>query len=127
MKIRDEKIQYDINREAAKISALPSGKIDNYEYLTGEGILPSNQQQIIEQAKFTYSPSGKAFEKQTKTIEDQTKIIKNKKEQTKETEKQLDKCNDIEKNNLATDKQREIFNELIKKRTKTMIKLHNVV
>ena len=55
--IRDEKLQYDINREAAKISALSSGKIHKYEYLTGEDILPSNQQQIIEQAKFTYSPS----------------------------------------------------------------------
>ena len=68
--IKDEQLQYDINRETAKISALSSGKIDKYEYLTGEGILPSNQQQIIEQAKFTYSPLGKAFEKQTKTIED---------------------------------------------------------
>ena len=71
--IRDEKLQYDINRKAAKISALSSGKIDKYEYLTGEEILPSNQQQIIEQAKFTYSPLGKAFEKQTKTTEDQGK------------------------------------------------------
>ena len=69
--IRDEKLQYDINREAAKISALSSGKIDKYEYLTGKEILPSNQQQIIEQARFTYSPLGKAFEKQIKTIEDQ--------------------------------------------------------
>ena len=70
--IKDEKLQYDINREAAKISALyiSSGKISKYEYLTGEEILPSNQQQIIEQAKLTYSPLGKAFEKQTKTIED---------------------------------------------------------
>ena len=57
--IRDEKLQYDINREAAKISASSSGKIDKYEYLTGEEILPSNQQQIIVQAKFTYSPLGK--------------------------------------------------------------------
>ena len=72
--IRDEKLQCTINREAAKISALSSGKIDKYEYLTGEEISPSNQQQIIEQAKFTYSPLGKAFEKQTKTIEDETKI-----------------------------------------------------
>ena len=71
--IKDEKLQYDINREAAKISALSSGKLDKYEYLTGEEILPSNQQQIIEQTKFTYSPLGKAFEKQTKTIEDQGK------------------------------------------------------
>ena len=71
--IKDEKLQYDINREAAKISALSSGKIHKYEYFTGEEILPSNQQQILEQAKFTYSPLGKVFEKQTKTIEDQGK------------------------------------------------------
>ena len=69
--IRDKKLQYDINREAAKISTLSLGKIDTYEYLPGEEILPSNQQQMIEQAKFTYSPLGKTFEKQTKTIEDQ--------------------------------------------------------
>ena len=69
--IKDEKLQYNINREAAKISALSSGKIDKYEYLTGEEILPSNQQHVIEQAKFTYSPLGKAFEKQTKTIKEQ--------------------------------------------------------
>ena len=53
--IKDEKLQHDINSEAAKISALSSGKIDKYEYLTGEEILPSNQQQIIQQAKFAYS------------------------------------------------------------------------
>ena len=70
-KIRDEKLQYDINREAAKISALSSGIIDIYEYITGEDILPSNKQQMIEQAKFSYSPFGKAFERQIKTIEDQ--------------------------------------------------------
>ena len=69
--IRDEKLQYDINRETAKISALSSGKIYKYEYLTGKAILPSNQLQIIEQAKFNYSPLVKAFEKQRKTIEDQ--------------------------------------------------------
>ena len=54
-KIRDEKLQYDINREAAKISALSSGKIDKYEYLTGEEILSPDQSRPIEQAKFTYS------------------------------------------------------------------------
>ena len=62
-KIKDEKLQYDINREVAKILALSSGKIDKHEYLTGEEILPFNQRQIIEQTKFAYSPSGKAFEK----------------------------------------------------------------
>ena len=72
-KVRDEKLQYDINREAAKISALSSGKIDEYEYLTGEETLLSDQKRVIEQATFTYSPLGKAFEKQTETIEEQGK------------------------------------------------------
>ena len=71
--IKDEKLQYNINREAAKISALSSGKLHKYEYLTGEDTLPSKPQQIIEETKFTYSPLGKAFDKQTKTIEDQGK------------------------------------------------------
>ena len=65
--IRDEKLQYNIKREAAKISVLSSNKIGKYEYLTGE-ILSSNQKQITEQAKFTYSPLGKAFEKQVKQL-----------------------------------------------------------
>ena len=69
-KIRDEKLQYDINREAAKISTLSPGKTDKYEYLTGGELLPSNQRQTIEKTKLTYS-FGKAFEKQMKTIEDQ--------------------------------------------------------
>ena len=63
-KIRDEKLQYDIKREAGKISAFSSGKIDKYQYLTGEEILPSDQRRVIEQAKFTYSPLGEALEKQ---------------------------------------------------------------
>ena len=69
--IKDEKLQYDINREAAKISALSSGKFHKYEYLTGEEILPSHQQQLIQQDKFNYSPLGKALEKQRRTIKDQ--------------------------------------------------------
>ena len=64
-------MQYDINREAAKISASSSGKIDEYEYVTGKEKLPSDQKRAIEQAKFTYSPLGKALEKQPKTIEDE--------------------------------------------------------
>ena len=72
-KIRDEKLQYDINREAAKISAFSSNKIHKCKYLTGKDILPSSNQQIIEQARFSYSPLRKAFEKQIKTIKDQEK------------------------------------------------------
>ena len=51
--IKNENLQYEINRKAAKISALSSRKIDQYEYLAGEEILPSNQSRTIEQAKFT--------------------------------------------------------------------------
>ena len=88
--IRDEKPYYDVNREAAIISALSSGKIHKYEYLTGEGILPSNQQQIIEQARFTYSRLGKAFEKQIKTNEDQGKkqvdVLENQNKKSKQNQ-----------------------------------------
>ena len=121
--IRDEKLQYDINREAAKISALSSGKIHKYEYLTGEDILPSNQQQIIEQARFTYSPLGKAFEKQIKTIEDQGKkqvdALENlkPKEETKPIE---DKSNNQSRATI-------IFNELINKRKELMSELYDSV
>ena len=68
IRLRIRKLQYDINVEAAEISALSSNKLNKYDYLPGEEVLPSNEKQIIEQAKFTYSPSRKAFEKQTKTM-----------------------------------------------------------
>ena len=97
--IKSEKLQYDINRETAKISALSSGKFDKYEYLTGEEILPSNKQQIIEQAKFTYSPLGKAFEKQVKTIEDQGKKQTEALENLKLKEITQDKTKPIEYSN----------------------------
>ena len=78
-------MQYDINREAAKISALSFRKIDKNEYVTSKEILPSYQSRIIEQVEFVYFPLGKAFEKQTKSIEKQQK--KNKKKQLKNKEK----------------------------------------
>ena len=72
-KISDEKLQYDINREAAKISALSFRNFDKYNYLTGEEIISLDQRRVTEQAKFAYSPLGKAFEEETKTIEEQRK------------------------------------------------------
>ena len=122
-KIKDEKIQYDINREAAKISALSSGKIDKYEYLTGEEILPSNQQQIIEQAKFAYSPLGKAFEKQTKTIKDQReKQIK----AIQDNKKPLISDDDY-KDKLLLSKEREIFKDIYNKRLDKIEELNNKI
>ena len=120
--IRDEKRQYHIKKEAAKISALSSGKIDKYEYYTREEILPSNQQQIIEQAKFTYSPLGKAFEKQTKKIEDQgekqIKAIQDNKEQLVNINSDKDY-----KNKLLLSKEREIFKNIYNKRLYKIEKL----
>ena len=122
--IKDENLQYDINRETAKISALSSGKIDKYEYLTGEEILPSNQQRIIEQAKFTYSPLGKAFEKQTKTIKDQGE------KQTKAIQdKQLVNINkDVDyKDKLLLSKEREIFKDIYNERLDKIEELNNKI
>ena len=70
-KFRYEKLKYNINREAAKIPELSSGKIDKYEYHTGEEILHPDQGRVIEQGRFTYSLLNKPFEKQTKTVEEQ--------------------------------------------------------
>ena len=113
--IIDEKLQYDINREASKTSTLSSGNIQKYEYLTGEYILPPNQQQIIEQANFTYSPLGKPFEKQIKTIEDQgEKQIKAIKYQGKL--KTITKYDYEDEDTPFISKQKEMFNELVDER-----------
>ena len=104
------------------------GKLDEYECLTGEEILPSTQQQIIEQAKFTYSPLGKAFEKQTKTIEDQGK------KQAKAIEDQGQKqIKTTEKYGYKTDddaiilREKEIYNGLVDKEKEKVEKLDDNV
>ena len=122
--IRDKKLQYDINREATKISALSSGKIHKYEYLTGEDILPSNQQQIIEQAQFTYSPLGKALKKKKKTIEDQGEKQIDALENLKDQENKL--VNDNE-DKLSHSKEREIFEDIYKKRLDRIEELTNEI
>ena len=120
---RDKKLQYDINREASKISVLSPGNIQKYECLTGEDILRSNQQQIIEQAKFTYSPLGKAFEKQMKTIEDQGK----KQVDALENLKPKEETKPIEDESNNQSKAIIIFNELINKRKELMRELYDSV
>ena len=113
--IRDEKLWYNINREAAKISTLSSGKIHE--------LLPSSQQQIMEQTKFTYSPLGKDFEKQVKTIEDQGKKQVNVLKDLKEKEQ----TKPIEDKSSNQSKATFIFNDLINKRKKIMSELHDSV
>ena len=58
-KIRDEKLQYNINNKVENMSPLSSDKIYKYEYLTGEEIRPSDKWWVIEEAKFTYYLLGK--------------------------------------------------------------------
>ena len=118
--IKDEKLRYSINREASKISALSSGKIHKCEYLTGEDVLASSNKQIIEQAKFTYSPLGKAFEKQIKTIKDQGK------KQTKAIQDQgqdetIKKYVYDPEDTPFISKQNEIFNKLVDERLEKII------
>ena len=101
--IRDEKLRYNINREAAKISELLSGKIDKNQYFAGEEILPPEQYRMIGQDKFTQSPFGKVFEKHIKI------------KALEEYQKVLIKSNN-EKDSLFLLKQKEIFDEIINKR-----------
>ena len=118
--IRDEKLRYDINREAAEISAKSSGKFHKYEYLTGEDILSSNQQQIIKQARFTY------FQKQIKTIDDQGKkqvdALENLKLKPIQEERKPIQDKPNNQSRAAV-----MFSDLIKKRKKLTSKLHDSV
>ena len=117
--IKDEKLQYYINREA-----LSSGKLDKYEYLTREEIVPSNQQQIIQQAKFNYSALGKAIEKQRKTIEDHGK----KQAEAIQDNKQLVNINkDDYKDKLLLSKEREIFKDISNKNLNKIEEMNNEI
>ena len=122
IRLKMKTYKYDINREPAKISALSSGKTNKYEYLTGEKMLPSNQKQVIEQAKFTYSPLGKAFEKQIKAIEDQgekqIKAIQNQGEI-----KTIKKYAHSDKDSPLISKQKKKFNKLVDERLEEVTKL----
>ena len=88
-KIRDKKLQYDINKKAVKIWALSSGKIYKYESVTGEEILHFNKTQIIEQGKFSHFLLGKAFERQTEKqvgVIESLEKLSNKKDELKQIE-----------------------------------------
>ena len=122
--IEDEKLQYDINREDAKIATLSSGKINKYKYLTGEEILPSNQKKIIEQAKYTYSPLGKFSEKLIKTIKDQGKKLVDALEALKPKELELIKDNNSD-DKLSI--QEKYFNKLLDERMDEIPKMSDEV
>ena len=95
-KIKQNETQYDLDRKAAKISALPSNNLDKYEYLTGEdlGLKPST----VEQAKFEYSPLGKIFNKGL-SEDDKEGLLKKLRNIEGKNEAQLQAIEDMEKNN----------------------------
>ena len=112
-KVRDKKLQYHSNTEAAKISTLSSGKIDKYEYLAGAEKFRTNQRQRKEQVKFPYFPLGKAFEKQIKVIEDQgEKQLK----AIEDNKNQAYNKNQPGNNELLLSKEREIYKNIYNKR-----------
>ena len=92
-----------------------------HEYLTGREILPSNQRTTIKKSKFTYSPLEKAFEKQIKTIEDQSKKeIKATEDhgvQLMESNELIKKHFNIDRDSIPLKEQIEIFNEVIEERS----------
>ena len=98
---RDEKLRHNTDRKAANISSLSSKQFNKYEYVTGKEILPSNQKQMIEQGKFAYSPLGKAFQKQIKTIQNQGQV------------KIIEKYIYNDEDSPLISKQKEIFNKLV--------------
>ena len=97
-KIKQNEAQYDLDRKAAKISALSSNNLDKYEYLTGEdlGLKPST----VEQAKFEYSPLGKIFNKGLSKDDKKEGILKRIKNIEGKNEEQLKLIEDQEKKQL---------------------------
>ena len=120
-----KKMQYDIHREATKISTLSSGKIDKCEYLTNEEILPSDQSRIIEQTKFTYSLLVKIFEKQIESQgKKQIKAIEEHGKQPVESNTFIKKFDyNTARYSPTLSKQKEVFNKFIDERYDKILEL----
>ena len=111
-KIMQNEAQYDLYREAAKISALSSNNLDKYEYLTGEdlGLKPST----VEQAKFEYSPLGKIFNKGLSEDDKKEGILKRRKNIEGKNEEQLKVIGDQGKKQLEEIKNTNIGSKPLK-------------
>ena len=88
-KIRQNQADYDLYRKNAKMSALSSGKLDKYEYLTGEDL--GYKPDAVQKAKFEYSPLGQVFKKGLDSNEKQEGLFK----RLKNIEDKTDKLNTI--------------------------------
>ena len=96
-KIKQNESQYDLDKKAAKISALSSKHLDKYEYLTGEGL--DLKPSTVEKAKFEYSPLGKIFNKSLSEDDKKEGLLKRLENIKDKNEKQLKAIEDQGKNN----------------------------
>ena len=104
-KIKTNKAQYDLDREAAKISALSSGELKKYEYLTGEDL--GYKPDVTQKKKIEYSPLGKVFNKGLDEIDKKEGLLKRLKNIEGKNKKQLDAIKDQEEKQLeAIEKQK---------------------
>ena len=87
-KIRENKAQYDLDRQAAKISALSRGELEKYEYSTGENL--GYKPDVVQKAKFEYSPLGQVFNKGLDVNEKKEKLLKRLKNTEGKNEQQLE-------------------------------------
>ena len=93
-KIRSNQAQYDLDRQNGKISALSSGKLDKYEYFTGEDL--GYKPDVVQKAKFEYSPLGQVFNKGLEKDEKQVELSK----RLKNIEDKIDKTDQIKENKI---------------------------
>ena len=97
-KIKANKAQYDLDREAAKIFALSSGELEKYEYLTGKDL--GYKPDVIQKAKFEYSPLGKVFNKGLDESDKKEELLKRLKNIGGKNEQQLEAIKDQGKKQL---------------------------
>ena len=113
-KIKANKAQYDLDREAAKISALSSGELEKYEYLTGEDL--GYKPDVIRKAKFEFCPLGKVFHKRLDESDKKEGLLKRLKNIEGKNKEQLDEIkHQGEKQLHAIEKQKENKLKTIKK------------
>ena len=119
-KIKANKAQYDLDREAAKISALSSGELEKYEYLTGEDL--GYKPDVVQKAKFEYSPVGKVFNKGLDISDKKEGLLKRLK--NIEGKNQLDAIKDQGEKQLGALKdQREMQLDAIEKQMENKLKM----
>ena len=108
-KIRANKAQYDLDRQAAKVSALSSGELEKYQYLTGENL--GYKPDVVQKAKFQYFPLGQVFNKGLDVSEKNEALLKRIKSIEGKNEQQLDLIRDQGERQLEETKSFSVSNK----------------